>query len=158
MPIGTGHRKRHNVGAGNHPRTRRGAGAGTEAQRKRAPRQAPRPTPRKGIPRQKDQRRPTPSERRTTLGDAHPGHAPPKKESDAVRTTTVHIHQRPETTRGMEGTRTRGERATPTERAAGNTAARRTTTPSPPGDDPGRHKGHPTGTGKGQRHDHSNQG
>ena len=28
-PIGTGHRKRHNVGAGNHPRARKGAGTGT---------------------------------------------------------------------------------------------------------------------------------
>ena len=49
----------------------------------------------------------------------------------------------------MEGTPTRGEGATPTEGAAGNAAARRTTTPSLPGDDPGRHKGHLTGTGRG---------
>ena len=58
----------------------------------------------------------------------------------------------------MEGTPTRGERATPTEEAAGNAAARRTTTPWPPGDDPGRHKGHLTGTRRGQRGGHSDQG
>ena len=74
------------------------AGAGTEAQRKRTPRQAPRTTPRKGIPRQRDQRRPTPSERRTTPGGAHPRHAPPKQESDAVRITPAHTHQPPGTT------------------------------------------------------------
>ena len=59
---------------------------------------------------------------------------------------------------GMEGTPTRGERATPTEEAAGNAAAWRTTTPSHPGEDPGRYKGHLTGTGRGQRHGHSDQG
>ena len=64
----------------------------------------------------------------------------------------------PKTTRGMEGTPTRGEQATPTEGAAGNAAARRTTTPSPPGDDPGRDKGHLTGTRRGRRHGHSDQG
>ena len=37
-------------------------------------------------------------------------------------------------------------------------ASRSTTTPSPPGDDPGRHKGHLTGTGVGRRHGHSDQG
>ena len=30
--------------------------------------------------------------------------------------------------------------------------------PSPPGDDPSRHKGHLTGTGRGQRQGHSDQG
>ena len=135
-----------------------GAGAGTKAQRKRAPRQTPRPTTRKGIPRRGDQRRPDPTERRTTPGGAPPKHAPPKQASDAVWITPAHTHQPPETTRGMEGTPTRGERATPIEEAAGNAAARRTTTPSPPGDDPGRHKGHLTGTGRGRRHGHSDQG
>ena len=89
---------------------------------------------------------------------AHPQQPPPKQESDAVRITPAHSHQPPETTRGMEGTPARGERATRTEEAAGNTTAWRTTTPSPPSDDPGRHKGHPTGTGIGQKHGHSNQG
>ena len=131
------------------PKDQEGTGAGTEAQRKRAPRQAPRPTPRKGIPRRRDQRRPIPSESCTTPSDAHPQHAPRKQEADAVRITLAHTHQPPETTQGMECTPTRGERATPTEEATGNTAARRTTTPSPPGDDPGRHKGHVTGTGRG---------
>ena len=140
------------------PKNKEGAGAGTEAQRKRAPGQTPRPTPRKSIPRRGDQRSLTPNERRTTPGGATPQHAPPKQASDAVRITTAHSHQPPETTRGMEGTPTRGERATPTEEAAGNAAARCTTTPSAPGDDPVRHKGHHTGTGRGRRHGHSNQG
>ena len=86
-----------------------------------------------------------------------PQHTPPKQASDAVRITPAHTHQPPETTRGMEGTPTRGERATPTEEAAGNAASRRTTTPSPPGYDPGRHKGHLTSSGRGRRHGHSNQ-
>ena len=60
------------MGAGNHPRTKKGAGAGTKARRKRAPRQTPRPTPRKGIPRRGDQRRPTPTERPPTPGGAPP--------------------------------------------------------------------------------------
>ena len=54
------------------PKNEEGAGAGTEAQRKRAPRQTPRPTPRKGIPRRGDQHRPTPTERRTTPAGAPP--------------------------------------------------------------------------------------
>ena len=58
----------------------------------------------------------------------------------------------------MEGTPTQGERATPTEEAAGNAASRRTTTPSPPGDDPSRHKGHLTGTKRERRHGHSDPG
>ena len=140
------------------PKDQKGTGAGTEAQRKSAPRQAPQPTPRKGIPRLRDQRRPTPSERRTTPGDSHPQHAPQKQESDAVRITPAHTNEPPVTTRGMEGTPTRGERATPTDEAAGNTAARRTATPTPPGNDPGCHKGHLTGTGRGRRHGHRNQG
>ena len=103
------------------------------------------PYPGKGIPQWGDQRRP-------------PQHAPPKQASDAVRITPAHTHQPPQTTRGMGGTPTRGERATPTEEAAEKAAAQRTTTPSPPGDDPGRHKGNLTGTGRGLRHGHSNQG
>ena len=91
------------------------------------------------------------------LPGATPQHTPPKQASDAVRITSAHTHQPPETTPGMEGTPTRGERATPTEEAAGNAAARRTTTPSPPGDNPGRHKGHLSGTGRGRRHGHSDQ-
>ena len=54
------------------PKNQEGAGAGTEAQRKKAPRQTPRPTPRKGIPRRGDQRRATPTERRMTSGGAPP--------------------------------------------------------------------------------------
>ena len=77
-----------------------------------------------------------------------PQHTPPKQTSDAMRITPAHAQRPPETTRRMEGTPTRGERATPTEEAAGNADARRTTTPSP-GDDPGHHKGHLTDTGRG---------
>ena len=47
-----------------------------------------------------------------------------------MRITPAHAHRPPETTRRTEGAPTRGERATPTEEAAGNAAARRTTTPS----------------------------
>ena len=146
------------MGAAKQPKNPEGAGAGTKAWRKRAPRQTPRPRPRKGIPRRGDQRSPIFTKRRTTPGGAPPGHAPLKQASDAVRITPAHTHQPPETTQGMEGTPTRGERATPTEEAAGSAAARRTTTPSPPGDDPSRHKGHLTGTGRGERHGHSDQG
>ena len=131
---------------------------GTEAQRKRTPRQAPGPERRKGIPRRRDQRRPTPSRRRTTSGGGRPQHTTPKHESDGVRITPAHTQQPPEATQGMEGTPTQGERATRTEEAAVNTAAQPTTTPSPPGDDPSHHKGHLTGTGGGQRHGHSTQG
>ena len=81
-----------------------------------------------------------------------PQHTPPQQTSDAIRITPAHAHQPPETTRRTEGTPTRGERATPTEEAAGNAAARCTTTPSPPGDDPDHHKGHLTGTARGRKH------
>ena len=101
---------------------------------------------------------PTPSGRCTTPGDAHPQHTAPKRESDAIRITPAHAHQPPETTQGREGTPARGERGTPTEEATGNSAAQPTTTPSPPGDDPGHHKGHLTGTGRGLRHGQSAQG
>ena len=145
------------MGAGNHPRTRKGRERGPRHGGERAPRQTPRPTPRNGIPRQGDQRRPTPTRTPHDSRGRTPQHTPPKQASDAVRITLAHTHQPPETTRGMEGTPTRGERATPTEEATGNAAARRTTTPSPPGDDPGRHKGHLTGTGRGRRQGHSDQ-
>ena len=145
-------------GARKPPKDEEGTGAGTEAQRKRAPRQAPRPAPRKGIPRQRDQRRLTPSERRTTPRDAHPQHAPLKQEADAIRIIPAHTHHPPEATQVKEGTPTPGEQATPTEEATGNTAARRTTTTSPPRDDPVRHKGHLAGTGRGRRHCQGNHG
>ena len=48
------------------PKNQEGAGAGTKTRRKRAPRQAPRPTPRKGTPRQGDERRPTPTKHPNT--------------------------------------------------------------------------------------------
>ena len=65
------------------PKNQEGAGAGTEGQKKRAPRQAPRPTPRKGIP------RPTPTERRTT-----PGGAPPNTHRRSQHQTRYGSHQR----------------------------------------------------------------
>ena len=142
------------MGAGNHPRTRKG--------RERGPRHGgkghhgKRHDPHPGMAyhdggTSTGHRTPHDSRGRT------PRHTPPKQASDAVRITPAHTHQPPETTRGMEGTPTRGERATPTEEAAGNAAARRTTTPSTPGKDPGRHKGHLTGTGRGRRHGQSDQ-
>ena len=137
------------------PKNPKGAGAETEA--RRAPHQTPRPTPRKGT----TTGGPAPPHPHRTPHDSRgrtPQHAPSKQASDAMRITPAHTHRPPETTRRMEGTPTRGERATPTEEAAGNAAARRTTTPSPPGDDPGRHKGHLTSTGRGRRHGHSDQG
>ena len=87
---------------------------------------------------------PTPSGRHTTPGDARPQHMPPKRESDAIRITPAHAHQPPETSQGREGTPAQEERATPTEEATENTAAQPTTTPSPPGNDPGHHKDHVT--------------
>ena len=139
------------------PKNKKGAGAGSKARRKRAPRQTPRPTPRKGIPRQGGPAPPHPHRAPHNSRGRTPQHTLPKQASDAVQITPAHTHQPPETTRGMEGTPTRGERATPTEEAAGNAAARCTTTPSPPGDNPGLHKGHLTSTGRGRRHSHSDQ-
>ena len=135
-----------------------GEGTGTDAQRKRRQRRAPGPTRRKSMPQWRDPYLPTPSGHRTTPVGASPQHTPPKHESDAVRTTPAHAHGPPETTQGNEGTPTRGGRATPTERATKNTAAQPTTTPSPPGDDPGHSKSHLTGTGRGRRRGHSTQG
>ena len=145
------------MGAGNHPRTRKG--------QERGPRRG-------GKGHHGKRHNPHPEGHTTTGGPAPPHphqtphdsqgrtpqHAPPKQASDTVQITPAQTHQPPETTRGMEGTPTRGERAKPTEEAAGNAAAQRTTTPSPPGDDPDRHKGHLTGTGRGRRHGHSDQG
>ena len=131
------------MGAGNHPRTRKG--------RERGPRHGG-----KGHHGKRHDPHPGRAYHDDSRGRS-PQHTPPKQASDAVRITPAHTHQPPETTRGMEGTPTRGERATPTEEAAGKAAARRTTTPSPPGDDPSRHKGHLTGTGRGHRHGHSDQ-
>ena len=120
------------------PKNQERAGTGTKTRRKRAPRQVPRPTP---------TGRPAPPHPHQT-----PQHTPPKQTSDDMRITPAHAHRPPETTRRTEGTPTRGERATPTEEAAENTAARRTTTPSPPADDRDHHKGQLTGTGRGRKH------
>ena len=71
------------------PKNQEGAGAGTKARRKRAPRQTPRPKPRKGIPRRGDQSRPTPTERPTT-----PGGAPPNTHRRSKHQTPYRSHQR----------------------------------------------------------------
>ena len=145
------------MGAGNHPRTRKGQERGPSNGGKghHGKRHDPHPG------RATTTGGPAPPHPHGTPHDSRgrtPQHAPPKQASDARGITPAHTHQPSETTRGMEGTPTRGERATPTEEAAGNAAAWRTTTPSPPGDDPSRHKAHLTGTGRGRRHGHSNQG
>ena len=144
------------MGAGNHPRTRKGQERVTRHGGKGHHGKRHNPHPggayhSGGTCAAPPHRTPHDSRGRT------PQHAAPKQASDAVRIRQAHIHQPPETTRGMEGKPTRGERATPTEEAAGNAAARRTTTPSPPGDDSSRHKSHLTGTGRGRRHGHSDQ-
>ena len=75
---------------------------------------------------------PAPPHPRRTPHDSQgrtPQHTPPKQASDAVLITPAHTHQQPETTRGMEGRPTRRGRATPTEEATRNAAARRTTMP-----------------------------
>ena len=87
-PEGTQH------GGRKPPKNQEGAGAGTEAQRKRAPRQTPRPTPRKGIPRQGDQRRPTPTQTPHDSRGRTSQHAPTKQASDAVRITPT-SHRKP---------------------------------------------------------------
>ena len=93
-----------------------------------------------------------------TPGDARPQHTPPKRKSDAIQITPAHAHRPAETTQGREGTPAQGERSTPTEEATRNNATQPNTTPSPQGDDPGHHKGHLTGTERGQKHGHSAQG
>ena len=85
-------------------------------------------------------------------------HTPPKHRPDAVRTAASHANRPPEATQGKEGTPTRREGAPPTEGAAKNTPAQPTTTPSPPGNDPGQSKGHHTGTRRGRGCGHSTQG
>ena len=61
-PIGTGHRKRHNVGAGNHPRTRKGQVRGPRRRERGHHGRRQDPHPWKGIPRRRDQRRLTPAD------------------------------------------------------------------------------------------------
>ena len=76
-------------GGGKPPKNQEGAGAGTKARRKSAPRQTPQPTPRKGIPRRGDQRRPNPTERPTT-----PGGAPPNTHRRSKHQMPYGSHQR----------------------------------------------------------------
>ena len=63
--------------------------SGDRGTEERAPRQTPRPTPRKGIPRRGDQRRPTPTERRTT-----PRSTPPITHHRSKHRTPYGSHQR----------------------------------------------------------------
>ena len=146
------------MGAGNHPRARKGREQGPGRREGGHHGGQQDPHARRAYHDGRTSAPPVPSGRRTSPGDARPQHTPPKRESDAIRITPAHANQPPETTQGREGIPAPGERATPTEEATGNTAAQPTTTPSPPGDDPGDHKGHLTGTGRGQRHGHSTQG
>ena len=125
------------MGSGHHPRTRK--------ERERGPRHGG-----KGHHdschdphRRGDQRRPTPTK--------HPNTHHRSKHRTPCG-SHKHAHRPPETTRRTEGTPTRGERTTPTEEAAGNTAARHTTMPSPPAYDPDHHEGQLTGTGRGRKH------
>ena len=76
-------------GGSKPPKNQEGAGAGTKARKGRAPRQTPRPTPRKGIPRRGDQRCPNPTERRTT-----PGGAPPNTHRRSKHQKPYGSHQR----------------------------------------------------------------
>ena len=78
--------------------------------------------------------------------DALPQHGP-----YAARAAPAPAHRPPDPAEVTEGTRTRGEEATPTEGAAQYAATQPTTTPSPPGDDSGHNKGHHTSKGTGTR-------
>ena len=142
-PKGTGHRGRHDTGARNHQRARKGKNQG---------------------PWRRERGRNSGQQGAHTGRACHNGGsstAPPAADTarpDAVRTAPAHAHQPPEPAQGREGTPTRGEGATPTEGAAENTAAQPTTTPSPPGDNPSLSKGHHTGTRRGRGHGCSTQG
>ena len=94
VPIGTGHRKRHNVGAGNHPRARKGQEWG------------PRCRERGHHGGHQDPHAGRTYHHGRTSASPRPQHTPPKHESDAVRITPAHAHQPPETTQGIEGTPT----------------------------------------------------
>ena len=121
------------------------------AQREMAQRRALRRTHRKGTPQWNDQHRPTPSRHRATP-EAHARQdAPPNDGPDATGTAPAHAHQPLNPAQGKEGTPTREEGATATKGAPGKIAAQPTTTPSPPGNDPSRSKGHHTGKGTGTR-------
>ena len=101
--IGTGHRGRHNVGAGNHPRARKGReqGPGRREKEHRGGHQEP---PAGRAYHDGGTSAPRPRRRCTTPGDGRPQHTPPKRESDAIQITSAHAHQPPDTTQGREGT------------------------------------------------------
>ena len=98
VPIGTGHRKRHNVGAGNHPRARKAQERGPRHRERghhgghqdpHAGRAYHDGETSAGAPQADAARIP---------GGARPKHTPPKHKSDTVRITPAHAHQPPETT------------------------------------------------------------
>ena len=154
----TRHRGRHNTGAGNHQRARKGKNQGPwrrgrgrngghqGAHTGRACHNGGTST----APPPADTARPP---------ETHAcQHTPPKQGPDTVRTAPAHAHRLPDPAQEKEGIPTRGEGATFTEGAAENTAAQPTTTPSPPGGDPGHRKGHHTGARRGRGHGRSTQG
>ena len=132
------------------PKNQEGAGARTEARRKRAPRQTPRPTPKKGIPRRGDQRRPTPTGRRPTPGGAPPNthrrskHRAPYRSHHRTATShrkphggwRAHLHGEngPQPRRKPQGTPPRGT-PPPPHRQATTPAATRATSQAPEEDE-----------------------
>ena len=77
-PIGTGHRERHNVGAGTNPRARKGREQGPRGRKR-----GPGPTRKKGIPRRRDQRPPPQADTARPPGT----HAPNTRRQSANQTT-----------------------------------------------------------------------
>ena len=137
-------------GGGKPPKNQEGAGAGTKARRKRAPRRKPRPTPRKGKPRQGGQRRPTPTERPTTPGDAPPNthrgnkHRTPygshqrtprsHRKPDGEWRAHLHGENRPHPQRKPQGTPPQGAPPRP-QRQATTPSATRATSQAPEEDE-----------------------
>ena len=150
-PTGTGHRGRHSTRAGNHQRARKRQGQGPW-HRGRG-RNCGHQGAHTGRARHngKTSTAPPPADTPRLLEAHARQNAPPHHKSGTARTAQPHAHRPPDPAQGKEGTPTQGEEATPTERVAENTAAQPTTTPSPPGDDPSRSKGHHTGNGTGTR-------
>ena len=88
-PIGTGRRKRHNMGPGNHPRTRKGQERGPRHRGKGHHGKRREPHPGRAYHDRGDQRRPTPTERPKT-----PGGAPPNTHRRSKQRTLYGSHQR----------------------------------------------------------------
>ena len=124
------------------PKNQEGAGTGTKTRRKRAPRQAPRPTPRKGTPRRGDQRRPSPtkhpnthhrSKHRTPRGSHQrtpTGHRKPHGE----RRAHLHGENGPHPQRKLQGTPPHGAPPRP-HRQATTSATTKATSQAPEEDE-----------------------